>query len=311
MTAAGSEAEITVTLDPRLAGQRLDRAMATALADLSRTQIQRLIADGLVAVDGSPAPKAGLKVEGGEQVVVRLPPVVPRALEPEAIPLAIVYEDDDLLVVDKPAGMIVHPSAGHMRGTLAHAVLGHVPDIEGVGGEQRPGIVHRLDKETSGLIVVAKNDRAHRELQRQFKARSVEKVYLALLDGAPPTERGRIETPVGRDPRERKRMAVVPGDLGREAITEYRVVESFKAHTLVEARPRTGRTHQIRVHFAFLGCPVAGDTVYGRRRSTLDLPRHFLHATRLTLALPRTGAQRTFEARLPVELEQVLNSLRS
>ncbi|MBI3363040.1 MAG: RluA family pseudouridine synthase [Chloroflexi bacterium] len=301
--------ELRLTLDTP--GERLDKALAAALADFSRTQIQRLIEDGLVAVDGVVAAKVGQKVEGGERVVVRVPPVVPAAIQPEAIPLAIVYEDDDIIVIDKPAGMIVHPSAGHVRGTLAHAVLGHDPEIEGVGGEQRPGIVHRLDKETSGLIVVAKNDRAHRDLQRQFKSRAVEKVYTALVDGAPPTDRGRIETPIGRDPRNRKRMAVVSGDLGREAITEYRVVEKFQAHTLVEARPRTGRTHQIRVHFAFLGCPVAGDTVYGRRHSTIAAPRNFLHAARLTLALPSTGGRKVFDAPLPEALQQVLFDLRS
>ncbi|MBI3764551.1 MAG: RluA family pseudouridine synthase [Chloroflexi bacterium] len=301
--------ELRLTLDTP--GERLDKALAAALADFSRTQIQRLIENGLVAVDGVVAAKVGQKVEGGERVVVRVPPVVPAAIQPEAIPLAIVYEDDDIIVIDKPAGMIVHPSAGHVRGTLAHAVLGHDPEIEGVGGEQRPGIVHRLDKETSGLIVVAKNDRAHRDLQRQFKSRAVEKVYTALVDGAPPTDRGRIETPIGRDPRNRKRMAVVSGDLGREAITEYRVVEKFQAHTLVEARPRTGRTHQIRVHFAFLGCPVAGDTVYGRRHSTIATPRHFLHAARLTLALPSTGGRKVFDAPLPEALQQVLFDLRS
>jgi 23S rRNA pseudouridine1911/1915/1917 synthase len=261
-------------------------------------------------VDGTVAAKAGLKLAGGERVVVRVPAVAPARLEPEAIPLRIVYEDEDLLVVDKPAGMTVHPSAGHMRGTLAHAVLGHDPQIEGVGFEQRPGIVHRLDKETSGLIVVAKNDAAHRELQRQFKARTVEKVYLALLDGRPPTDRGRIEAHIGRDPRDRKRMGVVRPEQGREAATEYRELERFAEHTLVEARPLTGRTHQIRVHFAFLKCPVAGDTVYGRKRATIALRRHFLHAARLSLRLPGSGEQRTFEAPLPEELEGVLEELR-
>lgn len=302
--------DVSLTLDSRTAGERLDKALAAALVELSRTQIRRLVEDGCVSVDGVVAAKARLKLAGGEHVVVRLPPIVPGALEPESIALAVVYEDVDILVIDKPAGMIVHPSAGHMRGTLAHAVLGHDPAIEGVGGEQRPGIVHRLDKETSGLIVVAKNDRAHRDLQRQFKARTVEKTYLALLDGEPPTDRGRIEAAVGRDPRDRNRMAVVAAELGREAVTEYRVTEKFTAHTLVEAYPRTGRTHQIRLHFAFLGCPVAGDTVYGRRRSSIGLSRHFLHAVRLTLRPPATGEPRTFEAQLPLELEKVLADLR-
>jgi 23S rRNA pseudouridine1911/1915/1917 synthase len=304
--------ELVLKVDAASAGERLDKALAAALGDgLSRSQIQRLVEQGRVNVDGVIAGKAGLKLTGGERVVVELPPPSPSRLEPESIPLAIVYEDDDILVIDKPAGMIVHPSAGHMRGTLAHAVLGHDPDIQGVGGEQRPGIIHRLDKDTSGLIVVAKNDTAHRDVQRQFKSRSVEKTYLALLDGRPPTDRGRIEAPIGRDPRERKRMAIVSPNLGREAQTDYRVLELFKAHTFVEVKPHTGRTHQIRVHCAFLGCPVAGDTVYGRKRSTIGLERHFLHAARLKLALPATGEIRTFESPLPEELAGILASLRS
>jgi 23S rRNA pseudouridine1911/1915/1917 synthase len=305
-------AELLLTLNEDCAGARLDKALAAALGgDVSRSQIQRLVDEGRVRVDGLVAAKSGLKLVGGEQVSVEMPPPAPGRLEPESIPLAIVYEDDDILVIDKPAGMIVHPSAGHMRGTLAHAVLGHDPEIEGVGGEQRPGIVHRLDKDTSGLIVVAKNDRAHRHVQRQFKARTVEKTYLALLDGRPPTDRGRIEAPIGRDPRERKRMAVVRADLGREAVTDYRLLEAFPNHTLVEALPRTGRTHQIRVHFAFLGCPVAGDSVYGRKRPTLPLTRHFLHAARLKLALPSNGALHTFEVPLPPELAAILAGLRA
>ncbi len=302
--------DVVLTLDAAYAGERLDRALTRALGDVSRTQVQRLVEDGLVWVDGEVAGKAGLKLAGGEHVVVHRPVPAPSRLEPESIPLSIVYEDADLMVVDKPAGMIVHPSAGHMRGTLAHAALAHDPQIEGVGFEQRPGIVHRLDKQTSGLIVVAKNDRAHRDLQRQFKARTVEKTYLALLDGRPPTDRGRIEAPIGRDPRDRKRMGIVPPDLGREAVTEYRVREKFPAHSLAEARPLTGRTHQIRVHFAFLGCPVVGDTVYGRKRPTLPLGRHFLHAARLSLELPGGRGRRTFEAPLPPELQLILADLR-
>ena len=302
--------DIVLTLDAGSAGERLDRVLAEALDDLSRTQVQRLVADGLVWVDGQTAGKAGMKLSGGERVVVRRPAAAPGRLEPDRIPLAIVYEDDDLMVVDKPAGMIVHPSAGHMRGTLANAALAHDPHIEGVGFVQRPGIVHRLDKETSGLIVVAKNDRAHRDLQAQFKARTVEKFYLALLDGRPPTDRGRIEAPIGRDPRDRKRMGVVPLDQGREAVTEYEALEKLPAHTLAEARPRTGRTHQIRVHFAFLGCPVAGDTVYGHKKATVPLKRHFLHAARLSFDLPAGLGRRTFEAPLPSELADVLTELR-
>ena len=196
-----------------------------------------------------------------------------------------------------------------LRGTLVNAVLGHAPELEGVGDEQRPGIVHRLDKDTSGLIVVAKNDHAQRDLQRQFKERTVHKIYLALVDGSPPTDRGRIEAPVGRDLRDRKRMAVVPRGKGREAVTEYRVVRHYAAHSLLEADLLTGRTHQIRLHLAYLKCPIVGDTVYGRRTPSLPLGRQFLHAARLTLTLPGSGEARTFEAALPVELQRALQLL--
>jgi 23S rRNA pseudouridine1911/1915/1917 synthase len=301
--------EVKLNIDAALAGERLDRALVATLGEYSRSQIQRLVEDGFVKVDGAVAGKAGLRLAGGEQVLVSLPTPVPARLEPENIPLTIVYEDNNLIVIDKPAGMLVHPSAGHMHGTLVHAVLGHVPDIAGVGFELRPGIVHRLDRDTSGLIVVAKNDLAHRDLQRQFKARTVEKVYLALVDGAPPTERGRIEAHIGRDLRDRKRMGVVRPEQGRASVTEYRVLERFPAHTLIEARPLTGRTHQIRVHLAFLGCPVAGDIVYGRKRATILLARHFLHAARLRLTL-LDGEAKVFEAPLPPELLGVLYELR-
>jgi 23S rRNA pseudouridine1911/1915/1917 synthase len=212
--------------------------------------------------------------------------------------------------VNKPAGMVVHPSPGHDHGTLVHAALGHAPQMEGIGGEERPGIVHRLDKETSGLIVIAKNEQAHRWLQDQFRDRSVEKIYLALVDGKPPTPVGRVEAPIGRKATQRKLMAVVPPAKGRDAVSEYKTLESFPAHTLLEVHPLTGRTHQIRVHLAFLGCPVTGDTVYGRKKPSLDLKRHFLHAYRLKITLPGETNPRTFEAKLPVELDSVLVSIR-
>jgi 23S rRNA pseudouridine1911/1915/1917 synthase len=290
-------------------GERLDKVVAARLSDLSRTQVQRLIDDGFVRVNGVPATRPAQRLDGPAQVEVRVPPAAPSVHPAEDIPLDIVYEDDDLLVIDKPAGLVVHPAAGHLGGTLVNAVLGHAPELEGVGDEQRPGIVHRLDKDTSGLIVVAKNDRAHRELQRQFKAREVEKIYVALLDGEPPSATGRIEAAIGRDPRNRKRMAIVPAERGRMAITEYRVTARYARHTLVEAHPLTGRTHQLRLHFAYLKCPIAGDMVYGRRMPTLPLGRHFLHAARLTLTLPSSGRPATFEAPLPPELEAALQLL--
>lgn len=289
---------------------RLDVFLTVCLPEFSRSRLQGLIRDGFVRVDGAVVTKAGRDLKPGARVEVRLPPPAPSGLAAEAIPLDIVFENADLLVVNKPAGMVVHPSPGHERGTLVHAALGHVPELEGIGGEERPGIVHRLDKETSGLIVIAKNERAHRWLQDQFRGRTVEKVYLALVDGAPPTPVGRVEAPIGRNTSHRKLMAVVPSEKGREAVSEYRTLERFARHTLLEVHPRTGRTHQIRVHLAFLGCPVTGDTVYGRRKPTLPLNRHFLHAHRLTVILPGERQPRTFEAPLPPDLQAVLEELR-
>jgi len=229
----------------------------------------------------------------------------------EDIHLDIIFENDDLIVVNKPAGMVVHPSPGHDSGTLVHAVLGHVPGLEGIGGEERPGIVHRLDKETSGLIVVAKNEQAHRWLQDQFRSRTVEKIYIALVDGKPPTPSGRVEAPIGRNSTHRKLMSIVPLEKGRAAVSEYRTLESFPEHTLLEVHPLTGRTHQIRVHMAFLGCPITGDTIYGKHKSTVELNRHFLHAYKLKIILPGEEKPRVFEAGMPVELESVLKLMRN
>jgi 23S rRNA pseudouridine1911/1915/1917 synthase len=302
--------ERRITFVSTTPGERLDKIVAAQLPELSRTQAQRLIEDGLVTVNGLPVTKPASRVEQAATIDVLLPPPAPASHAPEAIPLDIVFENDDLLVINKPAGMVVHPAAGHDRGTLVNAVLGHDPGLEGVGDEQRPGIVHRLDKDTSGLIVVAKNDLAHRELQRQFKDREVEKAYVALLDGSPPSPTGRIEAAIGRDLRDRKRMAVVPESRGRLAITEYKVLERFSAHTLAEAYLLTGRTHQIRLHFAYLNCPIVGDTVYGRRKPSLPLKRQFLHAARLTLTLPGGGERLALSAPLPADLAQILDALR-
>jgi 23S rRNA pseudouridine1911/1915/1917 synthase len=290
--------------------QRLDVYLTGCLPEFSRSRIQGLIKDGFVTVDGEVATKAGRDVEPGQQVVIRIPPPVPTELIAEDIPLDIIFENDDLLVVNKPAGMVVHPSPGHDRGTLVHAALGHSPELEGIGGEERPGIVHRLDKETSGLIVVAKNEQAHRWLQDQFRARTVEKFYLALVDGKPPTPTGRVEAPIGRSNVHRKLMAVVPKEKGREAVSIYRTLESFPAHTFLEVHPLTGRTHQIRVHMAFLGCPVVGDRIYGHKNPSVHIERHFLHAYKLKIILPGQKEARIFQADLPVELETVLGELR-
>jgi len=291
--------------------ERLDKFLVSRLPEFSRARLQGLIADGFVLVNGEPAKKSGQMLEAGAAVEIRIPPPVPSGLIPENIPLDIIFENNDLLVVDKPAGMVVHPAAGHDSGTLVHAVLGYDPEIEGIGGEERPGVVHRLDKETSGLILLAKNDNAHHWLQDQFRLRQVEKTYLALVDGAPPTPSGRVEAAIGRDPSHRKQMAVLPPGKGRESVSEYKTLEKFAHHTLLEFRPHTGRTHQIRLHCAFLGCPIVGDKVYGRKTPTLKIDRHFLHAAKLKIILPGEKQPRIFEAPLPVELERVLDELRN
>lgn len=290
--------------------ERLDKFLVAKLPNYSRARLQGLIKAGLVRVDGELAPKAGYKLDGGETVEVLVPPPEPSDLIPEDIPLEIVFENENVMVVNKAAGMVVHPAAGHRAGTLMHAALAHAPEIEGVGGEQRPGLVHRLDKDTSGLILLAKNDRTQNHLQNQFQKRQVDKTYLALVDGAPPSPTGRVEAPIGRDPRERKKMAVVDAASGREALSEFRVLENFPKHALLEVDLLTGRTHQIRVHLAFIGCPVVGDTVYGRRTPSLDIARQFLHAARLGLKLPGDRVKRVFEAPLPDDLQRVLDQLR-
>lgn len=290
--------------------ERLDKFLVGQLPEFSRSRIQGLIADGHVDVNGSPAQKAGQSLERGFTVTIRIPPTAPTDIIPENIPLDIIFENDDLIVVNKPAGMVVHPAAGHPSGTLVNAVLGYDPGLEGIGGEERPGVVHRLDKETSGLILLAKNERAHRWLQDQFKFRKVDKTYLALVDGKPPTPSGRVEAHIGRDLRNRKKMAIVSQRYGREAISEYTTVEEFENHTLLAFHPHTGRTHQIRLHCLFLNCPIAGDEIYGKKKSTIKIGRHFLHAHRLSIVLPNEKEQTTFEAQLPKELENTLDKLR-
>jgi 23S rRNA pseudouridine1911/1915/1917 synthase len=297
-------------------GQRLDRYVAQMVTDLSRSRVQRLIEEGLITVNGGTA-KPSYRLEIGDLVVVHVPPAEAVEVRPETIPLDVVYEDADIIVVNKPAGMVVHPSYGHHTGTLVNAILARCPDLAGVEGNLRPGIVHRLDKDTSGLIIVAKNDAARLHLQRQFKLREVKKVYLALVEGCLEPTRGVIEAPIGRDRKRRKRMAVIEG--GREARTEYRVVEYLtdrldripRLYTLVEAEPRTGRTHQVRVHFASIGHPLAGDRVYGFRKQHLSgLRRQFLHAQTLGFRLPSSDEYIELSAELPDDLRVVLEELR-
>jgi len=292
-------------------GQRVDIALAAVYPELSRAQWQRLIKEGVVLVDGRPV-KASFRLEAITPVVAHLPEVTETELLPEPIPLDIRYEDDDFLVINKAAGMVVHPAAGHERGTLVNAVLAHCPDLPGIGGEKRPGIVHRLDKETSGLIIVAKHDKALRHLQKQFKARTVSKSYLALVEGHIQPPQATIDAPIGRDPRQRKRMAVIrPGSSARSraAQTVYTLLRSYDGFSLVECQPLTGRTHQIRVHLAFAGYPIIGDTVYGPRQPRLPLKRHFLHAAKLAILRPADNQPLQLEAELPEELQGILSQL--
>ena len=294
----------------RPAEQRLDHFLVEVLPDFSRARLQGLIKSGHVKVEGKPASKSGLKLEPGNSVEISIPPAAPSGLVGESIPLDIVFENQDVVVINKPAGMVVHPAAGHQTGTLVHAVLGYDPGIEGIGGEERPGIVHRLDKETSGLILIAKNDRAHHWLEDQFRLRKVVKTYIALVDGKPPTPAGRVEAAIGRDPSHRKRMAIVSIGKGRQAISEYWTLETFPRHTLLEFHPLTGRTHQIRVHCAFLGCPIVGDRVYGWRQPSIAIDRHFLHASKLRIRLPDENEPTEFQAEIGGDLQLILKALR-
>ena len=289
---------------------RLDKLLAQELEDFSRSYIQKIISAGGVSVDGYPLYKKAEMIAPGTEVEIIIPPAEDSELEPEEIPLEIIFENKDCLIINKPAGMVVHPSQGHPTGTLVQAVIAYAPEIEGVGGVKRPGLVHRLDQDTSGVILLAKNDRAQGEFQDQFKDRKVGKVYLALVDGRPPSPKGRVEVAIGRDPKYRQRMAAVQDREGKEAVSEFFTQEEFSKHTLLKVSILTGRTHQIRVHLAFLGCPVVGDKVYGRKKPSLPLSRQFLHAHQLSICLPGETEQQTFEAALPEELEAVLGKLK-
>ncbi|PYV32406.1 MAG: RluA family pseudouridine synthase [Acidobacteria bacterium] len=312
---------------PEDAGTRLDVFLARRMPDWSRSQVQRQIRSGRVTVGAETVYKAGTEVAAGASVAIRAARHELRAT-PEDLPLDIIYEDGDLVVVNKPAGMVVHVGAGVKSGTLANALLHHIRSLSRAGGELRPGIVHRLDRMTSGLVVAAKTDVAHRALSEQFKAREVHKTYVALVHGRVTGPRGEIERPIGRDPRRRVRMRL-GGLAPRQAVTRYRVKERFGNCTLVEAEPITGRTHQIRVHFASLGHPIVGDTMYGApsrlaahagwrfdgqdfsgQAEQKTLTRNFLHAARLEFLHPRTGKRMSFEAPLPSELQEFLDALR-
>jgi 23S rRNA pseudouridine1911/1915/1917 synthase len=296
------------------AGERLDVALA-ALAGISRSQARRWIDEGLVRVNAQPC-RASQRVQQGDTLEASPPEPLPSPLSPEPIPLSILYEDEDLIVVDKPAGLVVHPAPGHAAGTLVNALLHHCRDLAGVGGVTRPGIVHRLDRGTSGVLVAAKHDAAHGALAAQFQDHSIEREYRALVRGLPGAEAGRIDRPIGRHRRDRKRMSV-QAELGREARTEWQLLRRYPAseRSWLGIRPQTGRTHQIRVHLASIGLPIAGDPVYGRTRRgrrpgpEAALGRPALHAALLGFTHPRSGEGLRFEAPLPTDLAALLAEL--
>lgn len=289
--------------------ERLD-VFAAALADVTRSRAGALIKDGMVTVDGAAQTKAGFKLKPGMAVAVELPEPVPTQAQPEDIPLQIVYQDQDLAVVFKPSGMVVHPAAGNETGTLVNALLRHLDNLSGIGGEIRPGIVHRIDKDTSGLLLVAKNDMAHVSLSEQIKAHTVHRAYRAIVIGGFKQDEGTVDAPIGRHPTDRKKMAIVPD--GRPAVTHWRVLEPLKGATLIECRLTTGRTHQIRVHMASIGHPVLGDPVYGPKKSPYPVAGgQLLHAYRIGFVHPRTGEEMIFEAEPEARFTEWLGKLRA
>ena len=284
----------TQIIDENQAGERLD-VLTAALADVTRSRAGTLIRDGLVLVGGVPQTKAGFKPRCGDELRVELPEAAPARVEAQDIPLEILYQDADLAVVYKPSGMVVHPAAGNPDGTMVNALLQHLDQLSGIGGEIRPGIVHRIDKDTSGLLLVAKNDFSHASLSEQIKAHSVQRAYMAIVQGGMRQECGTVEGPIGRHPSDRKKMAIVSG--GRDAVTHWRVLEPLKGATLLECRLTTGRTHQIRVHMASIGHPLLGDPLYGPKKMPYPVQGgQLLHAFRIGFVHPRTGEEMLFEA---------------
>jgi 23S rRNA pseudouridine1911/1915/1917 synthase len=298
-------------------GARLDVALAKLFPEYSRNFLAKLIDDGRVRLDEATASRHSQRVRSGQQVDVDVPPAAPTEIVSQDLPLAVLYEDADLVVIDKPAGLVVHPAAGHTDRTLVNALLFHVKDLSGIGGELRPGIVHRLDKDTSGVMVIAKNDIAHRALASAW--RDVKKEYLAIVYGKPKEPRGTIDAPIGRDPRNRKRMAIVKG--GRGAVTDYAVIQSLRYVSLLRCILRSGRTHQIRVHLKHLGHPIVGDPLYSGpqwrgipdkrvQKAIASFPRQALHAAKLTISHPLSGQMLTFEAPMPEDMSELLAALR-
>ncbi len=296
-------------LVPQTGEDRLDAYLAAhETVGLSRSRIQALIKAGHVTVNGA-VPKAKQSVAPGDAVRVEIPDPVPMDVVAEAIPLDVVFEDEDVLVINKARGMVVHPAAGNWNGTLVNALLEHVDDLEGIGGELRPGIGHRLDKDTTGLLVVAKNERAHQALSDQIREHTARRVYWALVHGNTMADLGRVEAPIGRHPVDRKKMAVDTRG-GRDATTHFKVLERFPGYALLECRLETGRTHQIRVHLSFIGHPVVADPVYGTRKAHLDMAPQALHARQLGFTHPRTGQWLEITAEPPADMMAVIDRLR-
>jgi len=307
---------IETTIGEAQHGFRLDKALAELLPDLSRERLKSLIIEGRVTADGR-APNPSMKVTAGQAFAITLPPPAAAEAVAQDIPLNIVYEDADLIVIDKPAGLVVHPAAGNLDGTLVNALLHHCRgQLSGIGGVARPGIVHRIDKDTSGLLVVAKSDKAHEGLAQQFKAHSIDRLYAAIVYGIPQLAAGTIDTWIGRSDADRKKMAVQREGRGKHAVTHYRVSERLRGASLVECRLETGRTHQVRVHMAHLGHPLIGDPVYGRDRKgfksileTLGFKRQALHAKRLGFIHPVTTQKLSFDSALPTDMQELLSEL--
>jgi len=289
---------------------RVDKYLSDQLPDISRSQIKRLIEAGNVTLNGETVTKAGTKAKAGDCIAILVIEEGDDGLIPERIPIEILFENDDVIVVNKTSGMVVHPGTGNPSGTMVNALLSYYPLILNVGESDRPGVVHRLDKETSGVIIFAKTEKSYKWLVRQFKSRETRKTYLALVDGHPPTPTGRIEAPIIRDPNLRTQMTVGLRGQGKTAVSEYFQLEKFEKHSYLEVHPLTGRTHQIRVHLSYIKVPVVGDTVYGHRHPSINMDRFFLHAKTLSIKLPGDRAPHVFVAPLPGELQAVLNDLR-
>ena len=297
--------ELEITAEEN--GTRLDSYLAEELEGISRSYLQKLIGEGLILVNQKTV-KSNYKVKTGDSLLVQIPEAAPVDIQPEAMDLDIVYEDSDLLIVNKPVGLVVHPAHGHYSGTLVNGLLAHCTDLSGINGKMRPGIVHRIDKDTSGLLMIAKNDIAHQHLAAQLKEHSIKRAYYALVQGVISEPAGLVDAPIGRHETDRKKMAVTFKN-SKEARTHYYVKERFAKNSFIECRLETGRTHQIRVHMAYLGHPLVGDPLYGTRKNNLDFPGQALHAYALGFVHPRTGEELYFEAPLPEHFQSVLKTL--